>query len=73
MGIVAKVQLHTSNKPFLTGVAKIDSEKEYNRALKVLRYFPVDGKMLRALPFEPNLFKKIASNPNRMSVFKQNA
>ena len=54
------------NKPFYTAVVQINDNTKFSEVCKVLRYFEINGKNCRALPFQNDLLgtnvKKLAEN-----------
>ena len=42
-------------RPFSTAMVKIDNPAEFEKAKEKLRYFEIDGKPCRALPFDRDL------------------
>ncbi len=53
-----------SNKPFYTATVKIDNNAKFNEVCKALRYFDINGKNCRALPF---VSKLLSSNEERFA------
>jgi len=43
------------NKPFYTAVVKINDNSKFTEVCKALRYFDINGKNCRALPFQNEL------------------
>lgn len=52
------------NKPFYTAVIKIDNPEKFVEVAKKLRYFSLEGKHCRALPYQTDL---LGSNVNRLT------
>jgi polyadenylate-binding protein len=52
------------NKPFYTAVVKINDNAKFNEVCKALRYFDINGKNCRALPFQNEL---LGSNVQRLA------
>ena len=56
------------NKPFFTAIVKVD-EKDFKRVAKELKYFEMDGKPCRALPFDKDLLGSNRNQTNKNNVF----
>ena len=53
------------NRPFYSAtVYIIDVEKDFKKASSMLRYFEIDGKPCRGLPFDESLFGTNVSKTN---------
>ena len=52
------------NKPFYTAVVKINDNAKFNDVCKALRYFEINGKQCRTLPFQNEL---LGSNVQRLA------
>jgi len=42
-------------KPFYTAIVRINDPEKFKRACEKLRYFEIDGKPCRALPFDKDI------------------
>ena len=55
------------NRPFNTAIVTIPDNENFEKAKQALRYFEIDGKMCRALPFDNEL-----TGPNQARLIEQN-
>jgi hypothetical protein len=57
------------NRPFYSAMIKIDNPDKFHEVAAKLRFFTLEGKPCRALPYKPELLGQNASKLQNQNVF----
>jgi hypothetical protein len=58
-----------ANKPFYSAIIKINDQNKFKDIAKAMKYFDIDGKPCRALPYDRELLGANRQNANKSNVF----
>jgi hypothetical protein len=57
------------NKPFYTAIVKINEQDKFKEVCQAMKYFKIDDKPCRALPYTKELIAANRANTNKSNVF----
>lgn len=57
------------NKPFYTAILKINEPERFKEIAQAMKYFDIDGRQCRGLPFQKELLAVNRANTNKGNVF----
>lgn len=60
------------NKPFYTAIVKINDQEKFKEVAKAMKYFEIEGKPCRALPYDRDLLGANRQQTAKSNVFIKN-
>ena len=58
-----------SNKPFYTAIIKFNDAEAFKKACEKLKFFEMEGRPCRALPFDKDLLGSNRNQTNKNNIF----